>query len=163
MVKKSAYANKKSLFGPAPPVPALMLGAQAPMRRLANAAKAESNLNKRRIGPVKPFKHHVGLTVRREAGARKMSAINEVKRSLAGIGRALSGVARNTFGLGNPRVKKMKAKRKAMLMAVNRTMKNAKKAREATEAAERARLNALRANAEAVGAARTLQNMARKR
>ena len=133
------------------------------MRRLANAAKAESNLNKRRLGPIKPFKHHVGVAVRREAGVKKMSAMNEVRRSLAGIGRALSGAARNTFGIGNPRVKKMKAKRKAMVMAVNRTVKNAKKAREATVAAERARLNALRANEEAVGAARALQNMGKKR
>ena len=163
MVKKSAFPTKNSLFGPAPPVPALMLGAQAPMRRLANSATAEANLNKRRLGPLKPFKHRVGVAMRREAGVKKMSAINEVRRSLAGIGRALTGVARNTFGLGNPRVRKMKAKRKAMVMAVNRTMKNAKKAREATATAERARLNALRANEQAVGAARALQNMTRRR
>ncbi len=156
MVKQSnsgAYRNNgKSLFGTRRRVPALRQGQEARLRRLANAAAAELSLNVSRLGPVPPFKHNVTVAMRH-------NTVKTPARSrgyLANIGRALKGAAINALRLGHPGVRKMRARRKAMIAAVNRNAANAKKAQRAAAVAQN---NARRANVNLINAANSLASM----
>ena len=152
----SAFKEKRSFVMRTPYVPSVH--STAKLNRLANAASAQNNLNKRRVGAIPSFKHKITGIPMRHKKVKKPSPVQELRWALGGMGRLAGGVIKNVTGYTNPRVRRARNKHKAMMKAVNATITNATKALTAANAVREANKLAMVANENLVKASRTLQN-----